>query len=107
MKIKGLDGLSVTEIQSEVERGAKFVLFSYCFSIIVITFQRSSDIYFMRPHESAIKYGWPWLIISLLFGWWGIPWGPIYTIQAIFKSFSGQNVTAEVLGHLKEDSDSE
>ena len=107
MEIKGLERLSESEIQSEIERGAKFVVFTYCFSLIVITFRRSSDIYFVRSQESAIKYGWPWLMISLIFGWWGIPWGPIYTIQAIFRSFTGQDVTAEVLQASQEDSYSE
>jgi len=106
MEIKGLERLSESEIQSEIERGAKFVVFTYCFSLIIITFRRSSDIYFVRSQESVIKYGWPWLMISLIFGWWGIPWGPIYTIQAIFRSFTGQDVTAEVL-QSQEDSDSE
>ena len=107
MEIKGLERLSESEIQNEIERGAKFVVFTYCFSLIVITFRRSSDIYFVRSQESAIKYGWPWLLISLIFGWWGIPWGPIYTIQAIFKAFTGQDITAEILQELQEDSDSE
>ena len=109
MEIKGLEGLSGNEIKSELERGAKFVVFTYCFSIIVITFRRSSDIYFVRSRESAIKYGWPWLLISFVFGWWGIPWGPIYTIQAIFRSFSGKDVTFEVLQSLnsQEDADEE
>ena len=97
MKIKGLEGLSGTEIQNEIEKGAKFVLFTYCISLLVVTFRRSSNVYFVRPRESAIKYGWPWLLISLIFGWWGIPWGPIYTLQALFRSFSGKNVTAEIL----------
>lgn len=26
------------------------------------------------------------LIISLLLGWWGFPWGPIKTIQSIFTN---------------------
>lgn len=28
-------------------------------------------------------------LASVLIGWWGIPWGPIYTIQAIEKNISG------------------
>ena len=109
MEIKGLEGFSGNEIKSELERGAKFVIFTYCFSIIVVTFRRSSDIYFVRSRESAIKYGWPWLLISFVFGWWGIPWGPVYTIQAIFRSFSGKDITLEVLESLRslEDADDE
>lgn len=96
MEIKGMEGLSSNDIRNEIAQGGKFVIFTYCFSIIIMTFRRPTDIYFVRANESPIKYGWPWLLISLLFGWWGIPWGPIYTIQAIFKSFSGKDVTAEV-----------
>jgi hypothetical protein len=66
-----------------------------------MTSRQSSNIYFVRSNESPIKYGWPWLLISFFLGWWGIPWGPIYTTQAIFRSFSGKDVTLEVLQNLK------
>ena len=101
MEIKGIEGLSYNEIHDEVAKGAKFVHFTYCFSIIVMTFRKPTDIYFIRANESSIKYGWPWLLISLFFGWWGIPWGPVYTLQAIFRSFSGKNITPEVLHDLE------
>jgi len=26
---------------------------------------------------------------TLLLGWWGIPWGPIYSVQAIFSNLFG------------------
>jgi hypothetical protein len=33
-------------------------------------------------------------LLSLLFGWWGLPWGPVRTIQALVVNFSGGlNVT--------------
>ena len=101
MKIKGIDNLSLNEIRDEVSRGGKFVMFTYCISIIVMTFRRSSDIYFVRAKQSSVKYGWPYMLISFLVGWWGIPWGPVYTIQAIFGAFSGKNLTADVLDSLE------
>ena len=101
MEIKGIEGLSIQEIRSEIERGAKFVHFTYCISIILMTFRRPSSIYFIRPRESAIRYGWSFLLISLIFGWWGIPWGPIYTLGAIFGAFSGKNLTPEVMSELE------
>lgn len=27
--------------------------------------------------------------VSLLLGWWGIPWGPIYTVQAVYSNLTG------------------
>jgi len=26
----------------------------------------------------------PFTLLSLLLGWWGNPWGPIYTIQSLW-----------------------
>jgi hypothetical protein len=102
MVIKGIERLSLDEIRDEVARGAKFVYFTYCISVIVITFRRPSAIYFVRSRESAIKHGWPFLLISLIFGWWGIPWGPIYTFGALFGAFTGKNLTNEVIADLED-----
>ena len=39
--------------------------------------------------------------LSLLLGWWGIPWGPIWTIGTVFKNLTGGvDVTANVLQAL-------
>ena len=96
--IKNIEGMSDTDLRRELENGGKFVIFTYAISIIVMTFRQSSSIYFIRPGESAFKYGWGFLLISLVFGWWGIPWGPIYTIGSIVTNLSGgKDVTTEVL----------
>ena len=100
MKIVGAEGLSRAQIQEEVQRGAKFVIYQYCVSVIVMTFKRSSSIYFLKPDQSNVVKGLPFSAISLFAGWWGIPWGPIYTIQTIAKNFSGgRDVTRELLSH--------
>jgi len=101
MEIKKIDGLSIQEIRNEVDKGAKFVHFTYCISLLVVTFRRSSSVYFVKSGESSIKYGWPFLIISFILGWWGIPWGPVYTIGAIFSAFSGKKVTEEIMSQLE------
>jgi hypothetical protein len=42
------------------------------------------------------------MLISLLFGWWGIPWGPIYTVTSLFKNFGGgRDVTKEIMDHIE------
>ena len=102
MKINGLEGLSPEAIGAELERGAKFVLYKYAISIVILTFQRPSDIYFVRSGESRFAKGLGYTIISLVFGWWGIPWGPIYTIAALVTNLGGgKDVTAEVLAALE------
>lgn len=98
MAIKNLDGLTTDQINRELAHGAKFVIYQYAISIIVMTFRRSSDIYFIRASEKGVVKGLPYTCISLFFGWWGIPWGPIYTIGSLYHNLrGGKNVTQEIL----------
>ena len=98
MKIHGTEGLSVSDINDELRRGGKFVIYQYCISIGLMTFRRSSGIYFIKAGESAFKTGAGWRLLTFLLGWWGIPWGPIYTIGSLITNFGGgKNVTEEVL----------
>ncbi len=90
------------ELDFEIQRGAKFVLFQYCVSIIILTFRRPSDIYFLRQGENLVVKGLPFTLLSLVDGWWGIPWGPIYTIQSVYNnSRGGKDVTQGVVNSLR------
>jgi len=101
MKIVGIEGMSPDRLQFELQRGAKLVFFQYAISILVLSFRRSSDIYFIPAGESALKKSIPWTLLSLVAGWWGIPWGPIFTIQALVTNFKGgKDVTAELAPRL-------
>ena len=97
MKIKEIKNLPTTELACEIEQGGRFIVYTYCISIGVMTFKRLSAVYFLKPNESPVKHGWPFLLISTVLGWWGIPLGPVYTIQSIYKNFSGTDVTTNVL----------
>ncbi|MBF2004085.1 MAG: hypothetical protein IGS49_01055 [Chlorogloeopsis fritschii C42_A2020_084] len=102
-KIIGLDEMSVEEVYQELSKGAKFVVFLYCFSIVILTFKRSSSIYFIKSGEVALTKGIKYTLISLFLGWWGIPWGIIYTIQSIFVNFrGGKDVTLQVMSALRQ-----
>ncbi len=97
MKIQGIEGMSPDRLQFEIQRGAKLVFYQYAISVLVMSFRRSSDVYFIPAGESAVKKGLPWSLISLVAGWWGIPWGPIFTIQSLVTNFKGgKDVTAEL-----------
>lgn len=99
-KIHNIEGLTLSDVQNEIARGGKFVVFSYTISVLVMTFKRPTDIYFVKADESAFKYGWTNSLVTLFLGWWGIPWGPIYSIWSIFENFGGKNVTNEVMASL-------
>lgn len=102
IKIRGMEGMRAGEVDFEIQRGARFVFFQYCISILVLTFRRASDIYFLRHGESAVTKGLPFTLVSLVAGWWGIPWGPIFTIQSVYNnSRGGKDVTQSVLNSLR------
>jgi hypothetical protein len=101
-KVVGIEGLTNDQINFELQRGATFVYYQYCISVIVMTFRRSSDIYFIKEGESRLSKGMPWTLLSVLLGWWGIPWGPIFTVQALITNFrGGKDVTDQILGKMR------
>lgn len=97
-KIKGIEGMTADQLNKEIQKGGKFVVFRYCISIIIITFRRSSDVYFIKNNEGTFSKSIGFTLLSFLFGWWGIPWGPIYTIGSFITNFGGgKNVTDDIL----------
>ena len=102
MEIDGLQGMSMQDLSFELDHGGRFVIFTYCVSILILTFRRPSKVFFLRGGESAFLRGLPYLLITLLFGWWGIPWGPIYSLGAIANTLSGgKDVTQELVPSLR------
>jgi hypothetical protein len=102
MKILGIDNMSSEQLQEELSRGGRFVVFQYCISIFVMSFKRSSNIYFVPAGTSSMGHGAPFCGLSLLLGWWGIPWGPIWTLGTLFKNLAGgTDVTADVVRSLQ------
>jgi hypothetical protein len=88
MDIKGAEHLSPQEFAMELQRGGRVVEFSYCVSLLVVTLRRSAVV-FVRPGESTLSAAMPYLLLSLFLGWWGFPFGLIFTPIAIFQNLSG------------------
>lgn len=102
MAINGLENITHQQLAQELAQGAKFVVYSYAISAIILTFKRGSEIHYIRPGESAVAKGMPYTLISLVAGWWGIPFGPIFTILALAVNLGGgKDVTHEVVGMLQ------
>ena len=98
MGLRGVGDMTPEQIRFEVRAGARFVVFQYCISVILVTHKGSSSIYFLRPGQPAFLRGLPFSLCSLLLGWWGVPWGPILTIATVVKNtWGGKDVTADVL----------
>jgi hypothetical protein len=98
MKIKNIDGLSANDLQQEVNSGGRFIYYAFTVSLIIVTFKRTSGVYLVRGGEHALVKGIAFTLVSFLFGWWGIPYGPKYTVESIRTNLrGGKNVTDEVM----------
>src|SRR5262249_55868361 len=51
-RIIGLEGLSDNEIIQELNRGGRFIVYSWCFSALILSFRQNSPIHFIRANES-------------------------------------------------------
>jgi hypothetical protein len=103
MRIVGIDKRTLVELEHDLAAGGRFVLYESCISLIVITLRRPSPVRFLRPGELGIVRGLPYTVISLLLGWWGLPWGVIYTPLALLTNLSGgRDVTAAVWPWLQQ-----
>src|SRR6266850_2529553 len=96
--IAGTEGMSAAELQQAVGQGGRFVFYQYAFSVLVMSFKRSSPIMFLPSGQSSFRAQAPYSAISFFFGWWGIPWGPIWTITTLGSNLNGgTDVTARIM----------
>ena len=58
------------------------------FSFLIVTFKFPTRVYLVE-HERTWLAAAACSAVSLIFGWWGLPWGPIYTVQVVAKNLGG------------------
>jgi len=79
----------------------RFAGFPYVISIVFVTMRRGwSGLFCRRCRRNQMMQA---KFLSLFLGWWGIPFGPIYTLGAIFGPSEGKvpaDLNAEYLKHL-------
>ena len=101
-KIVGLDDISASELEEEIDRGATFVVYQYTISLLFLTLTRGTNIYFVRSDESRLAKGLPWTGLTLALGWWGFPFGLIFTPITVVKNvLGGKDVTDQVLTAMR------
>jgi hypothetical protein len=98
MRIHGIADLTTESIQQELKAGGRFVVFEYCISVLVATARRSTEPYFLRAGELGVARGLPFSLFTLIVGWWGVPWGVVYTPLVLITNLSGgRDVTREIV----------
>jgi hypothetical protein len=102
VEIVGLPGRNRQEVEQAVVAGGRLVFYESCISLVFATLRRPSRVYFLRPGESGLRQAVPFLLLTLALGWWGLPWGVIYTPLVLFTNLAGGcDVTEQVLGELR------
>lgn len=99
--VAGTEGMTLEQIEDDILRGGRFRIFLWNFSIIVLSFQRNSGLRYVRSGYGAGVLAWPWTLLSLCVGWWGIPWGIFFTIRTLYTNcLGGKDVTSEVVASV-------
>jgi hypothetical protein len=99
-----VDGLSAAEVRDGVEHGGRFVVFQWVISVVVMSFRRNSPMFYIPPGQSTLAKSLPYCGRSLILGWWGFPWGLIWTPFSILRNLRGGiDVTSSVMSGLSQD----
>jgi hypothetical protein len=98
MRIKNIDGLSATDLQQEVNNGGRFVYYPYTISLLFVTMKRTSGVYLVKAGSSDKTRRLPYMFMSALLGWWGFPFGPLYTMESLRTNYrGGKDVTDDIM----------
>ncbi|MBX7058776.1 MAG: hypothetical protein K1X75_11985 [Leptospirales bacterium] len=96
-----VESIGADQLLSDIRNGGRFLCFRYCVSFLVATVRRSSPVIYVAPGERAWRPALRFSLYTLLAGWWGLPWGPLYTVQCLWINLRGGiDVTAEMLERL-------
>jgi hypothetical protein len=69
----------------------KLRTFQTSVSLLLVSFKFSSQ-FVPEDAPGAARVKWASTLASLLLGWWGIPFGPIFTVSAVYRNARGGNV---------------
>jgi hypothetical protein len=89
MGIIGAETMSEAQLAASLQAGGKLVVYEYCISLVVITFRRNSPVHYIAPGADAVAPGWKYTLLSLLLGWWGFPFGLVFTPLSVINNLRG------------------
>jgi len=87
-------------VVDQVMAGNRFVTYPFVISILILSFNRN-----MGGVRLVGRDQWPMVplfgatLVTMLFGWWGFPWGMIWSPVSLFHLWrGGRDSTLDVLG---------
>lgn len=102
-RLRNIEGLSIQSIESRVDNGYRFVVYSYSVSLILANISHISPAYFLKEEEvkkHTLKYN----MLSSILGWWSLQGIP-NTLKSLKTNMKGGlDVTEDIMLNLdKED----
>ena len=81
---------------------SRLTRFRYCYSYIFMTSTRSSALYLTEGLDGgeAGNAKLTCQLITALSGWWGIPWGIVYSIQFLFSNGVKNGTNDDTVGNI-------
>jgi hypothetical protein len=96
---------TIEELKNLIDNGSRFIVMQYCISIVARTFRLYSPAYLVEKDQRLTKYKITYNLLTIFFGWWGLPWGPIHSIRSIYINRSGGvDVTEDIMLNINETS---
>jgi hypothetical protein len=96
--VDGAKGMTASQLAAAIASGGRFVRFQKAFSFVILTSFSTTPAIYLPGGNSGAGPAWQNSLFTMLFGWWGIPWGPIRSIQALITNAKGGiDVTGDVL----------
>lgn len=81
---------TIDELKYAIDNGCKFITFQYCITIfIAVTLTRFSPAILIQNTEELNYFKTKYNRLTKIFGWWGLPWGPIRSINALNNNKAG------------------
>jgi hypothetical protein len=83
-----LETMGVAHVTGHViNKDARLRRYTTTISFLLVSVRLQSRLFL--PSERSAPMAIACTLGSLLFGWWGLPWGPIWTIQSIVSNLRG------------------
>lgn len=94
----GTEGMTLGDVELDVLKGGRFLRYHWNISVVVLSFRNSTALAYVRAGKSGGGGALGCGLFSLLFGWWGFPWGVVHTPLSLWHNLrGGSDHTREVL----------
>lgn len=95
-------GAVLTYDGAPISYNSQLTRFRYCYSYIAMTSTRSSALYLTDglDGDEAKNAKLTCQLITALSGWWGIPWGIVYSIQFLFSNGVKNGTNDDTVGDV-------